>query len=467
MSDLKLDSNNEVTSTPPSEAPVAKRHDFINTPADKKSHRWVWVLLLIAAGVGGALYYQRHSSGDASKATAAAPPRPVPVTTAPVHKGDIGVYVEALGTVTPVYTVTVTSRVQGQIMEVHYQEGQMVNKGDPLLEIDPRPYEAALTQVEGQLAHDQAVLAEAKIDLDRYKSAFARNAIAQQQVYDQEQAVLQYQGTVKNDEGQVENARVNLTYTHIASPIEGRVGLRPVDPGNIVQANSATPLVVITQLEPITVIFSIAEDYLPQIQQQLREKHTMSVAALDRTQEQQVAAGSLLTLDNQIDTTTGTVKLKAIFPNKDNALFPNQFVNARLLVETQHDATLVPTAAIQRNAQGAFVYNIKPDKTAQMISIKTGTTDGNVTAVTGIPAAGNVAISGFDRLQDGSSVSVREGGPGGAGRGNGPSAAAEGQSAAGGTGASKAPVPQGSAGKQSGQKGQRRGQSGSSGEQTP
>ena len=464
MSDLKLDPNNEVTSTAPSEAPVATRHEFANTSVEKKSHTWVWVLILIAAGVGGALYYQRHSNGDASKAKAAAPPRPVPITTAPVHKGDIGVYVEALGTVTPVYTVTVTSRVQGQIMEVRYQEGQTVHHDDPLLEIDPRPYEAALTQVEGQLAHDQAVLEQAKIDLDRYKSAFARNAIAQQQVYDQEQAVLQFQGTVKNDEGQVENARVNLTYTHITSPIEGRVGLRLVDPGNIVQANSATPLVMITQLEPITVIFSIAEDYLPQIQQQLRQKHTMSVAALDRTQEQQIASGSLLTLDNQIDTTTGTVKLKAIFPNKDNALFPNQFVNARLLVETQHDATLVPTAAIQRNAQGAFVYSIKADTTAQMIAVKTGTTDGNVTAVTGIPPAGTVAISGFDRLQDGSAVSVREGGQGGAGKKNGQNGAA-GQSAA--EDPSPAPAPQDGSGKQNGHKGQKKGQSGSSGEQAP
>lgn len=411
MPDQKLESSHKGGSVANLEPPVPPRSHF-TAPTEKKGHRWVWALALIALAVVGILYYQRHSNGDASKAKAAAPPRAVPITTASTHQGDIGVYVEALGAVTPVYTVTVTSRVQGQIMEVHYTEGQMVKKGEPLLEIDPRPYEASLTQVEGQLAHDQATLAEARIDLDRYKSAFARNAIAQQQVYDQEQAVLQDQGTVKNDEGQVENARVSLSYTHIASPIDGRVGLRLVDPGNIVQANSTTPLVVITQLQPITVIFSVAEDYVPQIMKQLRQNHSMPVTALDRTQEQKIATGSLLTLDNQIDPTTGTVKLKAIFDNKDDALFPNQFVNARLLVQTEHNATLVPTAAVQRNAQGPFLYVVKPDNTAQIVTIKTGTTDGNDTAVQGVPANQTVAISGFDRLQDGIPVAVRSGGNG-------------------------------------------------------
>ncbi len=234
-------------------------------------------------------------------------------------------------------------------------------------------------------------------------------------MYDQEQTVLQDEGTVKNDEGNAETAKVNLAYTHITSPIEGRVGLRLVDPGNIVQANGTTPLVMVTQLQPITVIFSVAEDYLPQIQQQLRAGHTMAVTALDRTQEKQIAVGSLLTLDNQIDPTTGTVKLKAIFPNKDSSLFPNQFVNARLLVETQHNATLVPTAAIQRNAQGAFVYVITPDKTAQMKTVKPGTVDGNTAAVEGIEPDQLVAVNGFDRLQDGVKVSFRNGN----GQGNG------------------------------------------------
>jgi multidrug efflux system membrane fusion protein len=329
----------------------------------------------------------------------------------PAKQGDIGVYLNALGTVTPVYTVTVTSRVQGEITKVYYHEGQMVKKGDPLLEIDPRPYQAALTQVEGQLAHDQAVLTEAKIDLDRYQQAFSRNAIAKQQMDDQQQVVLQDEGTVKNDEGQLANAKLNLDYTHITAPIDGRVGLRLVDPGNIVQANSTTALVVITQLEPITVIFSIAEDYLSQIQKQVRKGQKLPVDALDRAQLTKLASGSLLTLDNVIDTSTGTLKLKAIFPNTDGALFPNQFVNARLLVDTQKNVTLIPTPAIQRNAQGAFVYVIKSDQTASIRNVTAGTTDGGMTAVDGVQPGEVVATTGFDKLQDNSKVAVRSANP--------------------------------------------------------
>jgi multidrug efflux system membrane fusion protein len=484
MPDPKFESSNEKPGVVDLEIPAAPKEKrppeehFARNQGEKKSHTWVWVLALIALAVGGILYYQRHSSGDASKAKAAPAPRPVPITAAATHQGDIGVYVEALGTVTPVYTVTVTSRVQGEIMEVHYKEGQMVHKGDPLLQIDPRPYEAALTQVEGQLAHDQATLDQSKIDLDRYKSAFARNAIAQQQVYDQEQAVLQFQGTVKNDQGSVQNARVNLGYTHITSPIDGRVGLRLVDPGNIVQANSSTALVVITQLQPITVVFSVAEDYLPQIMKQMRQNHSMAVTALDRTQEQQIAKGQLLTLDNQIDTTTGTVKLKAIFDNKDDSLFPNQFVNARLLVETQRDRVLAPSAAIQRNSQGAFVYVIKPDKTATMQNVKVGTTDGNVTAVDGVAANTLLAVSGFDRLQNGVTVATREGRGNGSGNPNaqgGPGADSSGQDAnvQGNTdvmsGANAAPGQNGGPANGSGgrKKSGKPGQSSTSGDPTP
>jgi multidrug efflux system membrane fusion protein len=328
------------------------------------------------------------------------------VTTAVARQGDIGVYLDRIGTVTPVYTVTVTSRVQGEITQVYYREGQMVRKGDPLIEIDPRPYQAALTQVEGQLAHDQAVLTEAKIDLERYQQALSRNAIAKQQVDDQQQVVLQDEGTVKNDQGQLANAKVNLEYTHITAPIAGRVGLRLVDPGNIVQANSTTALVVITQLQPITVIFSPAEDDLPPIQQQLLKGKRLTVDALDR-EGKKLESGTLLTLDNVIDPTTGTLRLKAIFDNKDNALFPSQFVNVRLLVETQHNATLIPTPAIQRNAQGAFVYVIKSDQTASIRTITPGTTDGLVTAVQGIEPQEVVAVNGFDKLLDGAKVMVR------------------------------------------------------------
>ncbi|MGB0049153.1 MAG: efflux RND transporter periplasmic adaptor subunit, partial [Terriglobales bacterium] len=289
-----------------------------------------------------------------------------------------------------------------------------VQKGDPLIEIDPRPYEAALTQVQGQLAHDQAVLKEARIDLDRYKQALDRNAIAKQQYDDQEQVVLQDEGTVKNDEGQLANAQVNLVYTHITAPIAGRVGLRLVDPGNIVQANSTTALVVITQLQPITVIFSIAEDSLAPIQQQLRRGKTLTVEAFDRGESTKLASGTLLTLDNVIDPTTGTLKLKAVFDNKDSALFPSQFVNIRLLVDTQHDATLIPTPAIQRNAQGAYVYLIKSDQTASIRTITPGTTDGLITAVEGVQPQEVVAVNGFDKLLDNAKVMIRQP-PGGSG----------------------------------------------------
>jgi multidrug efflux system membrane fusion protein len=257
------------------------------------------------------------------------------------------------------------------------------------------------------LAHDQATLNEARIDLERYQAAFSKNAIAKQQVDDQQQAVLQDEGTVKNDEGQVANSQLNLVYCNINSPIDGRVGLRLVDTGNLVQANSTNPLVVITQLQPITVIFSVAEDYLPQIQQQLRQGQHLKVDAFDRTQATKIAEGALLSLDNQIDTTTGTIKLRAVFPNTDSSLFPNQFVNARLLIETQRGATLLPTAAIQRNAQGAFVYIIGSDSKASIRTVKVGTTDGNMAAVEGVQPSEVVVVNGFDKLQDGVKVAVR------------------------------------------------------------
>ena len=388
---------------------VQPAHD--SQPA-KKSQSWVWVLVIVIILGAGTFYYLRQSKQRTTSAQADPAPRAVPVSTAPARKGDIGVYINALGTVTPVYTDTITSRVQGEIVNVYYREGQLVHKGDPLLDIDSRPYQAALTQVEGQLAHDQALLNEAKIDLSRYQSAYEQNAIAKQQVDDQEQTVLQSEGTVKNDEGTVENAKVNLVYCHIVSPIEGRVGLRLVDPGNIVQANSTTALVVVTQLQPITVIFSVAEDYLPQIQEQLRKGEHMVVDAFDRDQQKKLASGTLLTLDNQIDPTTGTLKLKAIFPNQDGSLFANQFVNARLLVDTTHDAVLIPTAAIQRNAQGAFVYMIKPDDTAAIKTITVGTTDGDTAAIQGLDPGEIIAVKGFEKLQDGVRVAVQNSGGG-------------------------------------------------------
>jgi multidrug efflux system membrane fusion protein len=414
-----MDTNTTTTTAVPS--PPSSRspeHRYSDQRDDQpKSHWWVWLLIAAIVLVGGFIYYRHRQAATeaAAKAKAAQQPRAVPIVTATAKKGDIGVYVEALGAVTPVYTVNVTSRVQGQVMNVYYKEGQMVRKGQPLLEIDPRPFQAALTQVEGQLEHDQALLAEARIDLDRYQQAFNRNAIAKQQLDDQTQLVKQDEGTVKNDQGQVANAQVNLAYTHITSPIDGRVGLRLVDPGNMVQANGTTPLVVVTQLAPITVIFSVAEDYLTQIQQQTRSGNKLAVDAYDRTQQTKIADGTLLTIDNQIDTTTGTVKLRADFPNKDGALFPNQFVNVRLLVTTQHNVTLIPTSGIQRNAQGAFVYLIQ-DQKATLRTVKVGTTDGNITAVEGINPGDVVAVNGFDKLQDGVPVRIQK--PGASGGAN-------------------------------------------------
>ena len=373
------------------------------------SHAWIWVVVILILAIGGLVYYRKQQAAEAAaKTKAALANRSVPITTATASTGPIGIYINALGTVTSVYTATITTRVDGQIVSVNYVEGQMVHKGDLLVQIDPRPYQAALTQAEGTLAHDEALLGEARIDLDRYQLAFNRNAIAKQQLDDQIQTVKQYEGSVKNDQGTVASAATNVDYATIKAPIDGRVGLRLVDPGNIVTAASGTPLVVITQLQPITVIFSVAEDYLPQIQKQLRQSNKMSVEAFDRNQQIKLASGKLLTLDNQIDTTTGTVKLKAIFENSDIALFPNQFVNARLLVDTQQNATLVPTAAIQRNAQGAFVYVVKSNQTAAIQTVTIGTTDGGNAAVQGVKSGDVLAITGFDKLQDGVKVSVQK-----------------------------------------------------------
>jgi len=374
----------------------------------KSGHWWIWAILIAVIVIAVLVYSHKKSAAEAAAAAKAAQAQhAVPVVTTTARKGSIGDYVETLGIVTPVYTDAITSRVQGQIMEVHYKEGQMVRKGDPLIDIDSRPYQAALTQAQGQLAHDQAVLAEAKIDLDRYQQAFNQNAIAGQQVDDQQQTVKQDEGTVLNDQGTVANAQVNLVYCHITSPIDGRVGLRLVDPGNIVQAGATAPLVVVTQIAPITVVFNVAEDYLPQIQKQMKLGHKLRVDALDRTQESKIASGVVSTLDNEVDPTTGTVKLRATFVNSDGALFPNQFVNAKLLLDTEENVTLVPSEAVQRNAQSAFVYVIKSDQTASVQNVTTGTTDGVSTVVQGINPGDTVAINGFDKLQDGIKVTER------------------------------------------------------------
>jgi multidrug efflux system membrane fusion protein len=381
---------------------------------DKGPRRWPWVLaVLILLSIGAGVFFQRRSSkAEPARGRSAGGPPMLMIGTTTASKGDIGVYVSALGLVTPVNTVSIRSRVDGQLVKVLYREGQAVHQGDPLAEIDPGPFEAALAQAEGQLARDTALLENARLDLDRYKEAFAKNAIPKQQLDTQAATLRQYEGAVRLDQGQVDNAKIQLAYCHIAAPISGRVGLRLVDAGNIVHASDTNPLIVITQLEPITVIFSVAEDYLPQIQQQLRQGKRLIVDAFDRAQQKKIGAGFLQTLDNQIDTTTGTVKLKALFPNEEDSLFPNQFVNARLLVDTHRGVTLLPNPVVQHNAQGAFVYLLKPDQTVAVHPITVGTTDGEVSEVEGLDPGATVAADNFNRLNDGAKVVVRPaGGP--------------------------------------------------------
>jgi len=373
----------------------------------RRGRVWAVVALVIPLAVGGIFLFQHRLQSQSAGSKAASSPPPLMISTATAQKGDIGIYVNALGVVTPLNTVSVKSRVDGQLMKVNYQEGKLVHAGDALVEIDPAPFQAALLQVEGQFARDSALLENARLDLDRYQEAFRKNAIPKQQLDTQVATVHQYEGTVKLDQGQVDNANVQLAYCRITAPISGRVGLRLVDAGNVVHASDANPLVIITELQPITVIFSVAEDYLPHIQQQLRAGKKLAVDAFDRAQTRKLATGTLETLDNQIDTTTGTLRLKAVFANDDESLFPNQFVNARLLVDTLRDDTLVPNTVIQRNAQGAFVYLLKPGQTVAMQQITVGTTDGNVSSIAGIEPGAAMAADNFSRLTDGATVTVR------------------------------------------------------------
>lgn len=374
-----------------------------------RRRRWLWAAAAVLALLAMFLVYRLSTGSSSSKKAAAnAKPPGAAITASPSKTGSINIYVDALGTVTPISTITLYSQITGQVLAVHYQEGQMVKKGDPLIDIDPRPYQTTLEQAEGNLEHDQGLLAEARMDLKRYQLAYDRNAIAKQQLDDQEQIVVQDEGTVKADEGTVAYDRVQLSYCHIVSPITGRVGLRLVDPGNTVFAGSASTLVVITQLQPITVVFNVSEDDLAQVEAQLKGGRQLEVYAFDRSDEKQIAAGKLTSLDNEVDTTTGTVKFRAEFPNSNLSLFPNQFVNARLLVKTLRNVVLVPSAAVQQNGTQAFVYVVKPGNTVAVQEIKTLTGNEQETAVQGLNAGVNVATSGFDRLENGVAVTVGE-----------------------------------------------------------
>jgi multidrug efflux system membrane fusion protein len=365
------------------------------------------ILLALLIGVGAAVGWFEWTRPAPQPAPRGAQATAQPVGAASIGKGDIRIVLNELGTVTSLDTVTVMTQINGQLTQVGFKEGQTVKKGDFLAQIDPRPYQAALEQAEGQLAHDQGLLQQAQSDLKRYLTLGRQDSIAQQQVEDQRYLVAQYTGTVQSDQAQVDTDKLNLAYCHIVSPIDGKVGLREVDQGNYVQTSNTNGLVVIAQMQPISVIFSVAEDSLPAILKRLHDGATLTVEAYDRANVTKLASGRLVALDSQISTTTGTLNMRAEFDNADGLLYPNQFVNARLLVDTLHDVVRVPVPAVQRGEPGTFVYVIKPDHTVAVQPVKLGPTDGNYQAVlSGLQAGEQVVTDGTDRLRDGSVVTV-------------------------------------------------------------
>jgi multidrug efflux system membrane fusion protein len=367
------------------------------------------VLLIVGGLVAWVIYRAERPAPPTGRFQSAGP---MPVGTAKVEKGDMPIILSALGTVTPLAVVTVKTQINGQLIEVAFREGQMVNKGDFLAQIDPRPYQVALEQAQGQLAKDQAALKNAQVDLARYKTLVAQNSIARQTLDTQAALVQQNIGTVQADQAQVDTQKLNLTYCRIVAPVGGRVGLRQVDQGNYVQTSDANGLVVITQLQPISVIFTLPEDNLPSVMRRTKGGNSLPVTAYDRTGATKLGEGKLQTIDNQIDTSTGTVKLRAIFDNPDQMLFPNQFVNVKLLVDTRQDASLVPTAAVQRGAPGTFVYVVEPDNTVTAQPVTLGPSDSQHVSITkGVQPGQTVVTDGADRLKDGGKVSLAEGGP--------------------------------------------------------
>lgn len=383
-------------------------------PSPSKGKGWIWFLVLIALAAAGYYYWNRNNG--ASAGTAAVPEAkggkkgrgmggPPPVIAVHAKRGAIGVYVNGLGNVTPLSTVAVKSRVDGQLMDVHYKEGDLVQQGQPLLEIDPRPFEVQLEQAEGQLARDQALLANAKVDQARYETLMQQNAIPEQQLATQKALVDQYVGIVKTDQGMIDNAKLNIVYCHIASPITGRIGLRLVDPGNIVHAADPNGLLVITQLQPISVIFPISEKDLTAVRTRFHGGQSLTVEAWDPDGKTRIATGTLSTIDNQIDQTTGTVKLRATFDNKDNALFPNQFINARLLVQQKRGAILLASAAIQRTTSTTYVWMLQQDNTVTVRNITEGVAEGDTSEITsGLEPGDAVVMTGVDKLNEGGRV---------------------------------------------------------------
>ncbi|HTH15236.1 MAG TPA: MdtA/MuxA family multidrug efflux RND transporter periplasmic adaptor subunit [Magnetospirillum sp.] len=404
--------------------PVRQRAD---AQAGKRK-RPVWVLLVVLAVLAGLgwVVFRPHTAPQQQGRRGAG--GPVPVVVAAASKADVDIGLSALGTVTPLATVTVRTQIAGQLLQIAFREGQTVHAGDFLAQIDPRPYQMQLDQYMGQLARDQALLKDAQVNLARYEKLLAEDSIARQQRDTQSSLVKQYEGAVATDLAQVNNAKLNIAYCRIVSPITGRVGLRQVDQGNYVQTNDTNGIAVITQMEPISTVFSVPEDNLPAIMRRLREGATLTVAAFDRSQTHQLAEGHVTTVDNQIDPATGTVKLRAEFDNKDETLFPNQFVNLRLLVDTQRDAVVVPASAIQRGEPGTFVYVVKPDNTVTVRTVGVGPASGGKVAIqSGLETGEQVVVDGADKLREGAQVSV----PGAESKGEGAPKADEGRAGGG------------------------------------